>query len=275
MALKRALDDLVKYSGELKKTNTELEERVEHRTTELRATVKELEFINTLLQQEIKNKEEAVLALKESQQMLETIAVNFPNGMMSVLDRDFRYLYAQGQEIKNLGLSQEELIGHQFLPLRNEKVREEVKELLIKNFEGEIISFEYKNPDNNNYYLLNVAPLRNSENETSQVLVVSQNISALKKAEYEIRKSLERERELNDMKSRFVSMASHEFRTPLAAILSSASLISKYNNPDDDPKRIKHINTINSTVSNLTEIMNDFLSLGKTAEGKVHNKPVE
>ena len=71
------------------------------------------------------------------------------------------------------------------------------------------------------------------------------------------------------MKSRFISMASHEFRTPLATILSSTSLISKYIETDQAEKSEKHIARIKNAVTGLTEILNDFLSLGKLEEGKV------
>jgi PAS domain S-box-containing protein len=82
-------------------------------------------------------------------------------------------------------------------------------------------------------------------------------------------KSLEKEKEVNDLKSRFVSMASHEFRTPLSTILSSISLLSKYETTEDQPKRDKHIDRIKSSVKTLTDILNEFLSLGKIEEGKV------
>jgi signal transduction histidine kinase len=81
--------------------------------------------------------------------------------------------------------------------------------------------------------------------------------------------SLEREKELNEIKSRFVSMASHEFRTPLSAILSSVSLIESYNEPEQLEKRLRHVERIKSSVKNLTEILNDFLSLDKLEQGKV------
>lgn len=81
--------------------------------------------------------------------------------------------------------------------------------------------------------------------------------------------ALEKEKELNELKSRFVSMASHEFRTPLSTILSSAYLVSQYTSTDDQPRRDKHLQRIISSVNLLTDILNDFLSVGKIEEGKI------
>ena len=97
--------------------------------------------------------------------------------------------------------------------------------------------------------------------------------AALQKSQAEVRNALEKERELNELKSRFVSMASHEFRTPLSTILTSASLIGRYNDAGTEEKRAKHINRIKSAVGNLTGILNDFLSLSKLEEGKFENQP--
>jgi two-component system sensor kinase FixL len=83
---------------------------------------------------------------------------------------------------------------------------------------------------------------------------------------------LDREKELNQMKSRFVSMASHEFRTPLSTILSSAALIDKYVLEGQQDKRSKHVYKIKNAVTNLTNILNDFLSLEKLEEGLVGTK---
>lgn len=95
-----------------------------------------------------------------------------------------------------------------------------------------------------------------------------------KKVEAQIRNLLEKEKELNELKSRFVSMASHEFRTPLAGILTSVSLIAKYGTAEDAQKREKHIQTIKNSVKNLTSILNDFLSLDKLDQGKVSSNPI-
>ncbi len=98
---------------------------------------------------------------------------------------------------------------------------------------------------------------------------------ALREREQEIRKALEREKELSELKSRFVSMASHEFRTPLSTILSSADLIEAYKLAEQQEKRERHTSRIKSAVVNLTNILNDFLSLSRFEEGKVQLSPIE
>ncbi|MBK9743251.1 MAG: PAS domain S-box protein [Saprospiraceae bacterium] len=91
----------------------------------------------------------------------------------------------------------------------------------------------------------------------------------LKDREAELEKSLLLERELGELKSRFVSMASHEFRTPLSTVLSSVSLIGRYTESDQQANREKHINRVKSTVAHLTAILNDFLSMNKLEEGRI------
>jgi len=90
----------------------------------------------------------------------------------------------------------------------------------------------------------------------------------------ELTKALSQEKEFSELKSRFVTMASHEFRTPLSTILSSAALIGKYSKEDQQDKRDKHIKKIKSSVAHLTGILNDFLSLSKLEENKVNAKRV-
>jgi PAS domain S-box-containing protein len=112
------------------------------------------------------------------------------------------------------------------------------------------------------------------ERVQQRTIELAKAIRAVEESQQEVVRALEKERELNQMKSQFVTIASHEFRTPLATILSSSSLIGKYTATQDDDKRQKHIQRIKSTVTNLTEILNDFLSIGKLEEGKMQNIPV-
>lgn len=94
-------------------------------------------------------------------------------------------------------------------------------------------------------------------------------------AEEAANSSLEQERKLNDLKSRFVSMASHEFRTPLTGILSSATLAEKYAEIGNKEKHHKHIQTIKKSVNHLTSILNDILSLNKIESGVVACQPIQ
>ncbi len=100
-------------------------------------------------------------------------------------------------------------------------------------------------------------------------------IKQIQEAKEEVSISLEKEKELNQLKSRFVSMASHEFRTPLSSIQLSASLINKYAEEFGSPNIEKHVNKIKNAVGNLTTILNDFLSLERLETGIVTPQPEE
>ena len=94
-----------------------------------------------------------------------------------------------------------------------------------------------------------------------------------KRAEEGIKAALAAEIELNKMKSNFVTLASHEFRTPLTTILSSTFLLENYLKSASEEKAAKHLNRIKSSVNNLTSILDEFLSLTRIEEGKVEPKP--
>lgn len=102
-----------------------------------------------------------------------------------------------------------------------------------------------------------------------RTIILKEALMKLEQSQEELSEALDKERQLNEIKSRFVSMASHEFRTPLSTVLSSASLLSKYVASDEQEKRTKHINRIKESVKHLNDILEDFLSLGKIDEGKV------
>lgn len=97
-------------------------------------------------------------------------------------------------------------------------------------------------------------------------------IQRLEKIKDDLDEALKNEQELGVMKSRFLSMASHEFRTPLSTIMSSISLVERYGDLKDYEKRDRHIDRIKTAVRNLTDILNDFLSLNRLEEGKIITK---
>lgn len=118
------------------------------------------------------------------------------------------------------------------------------------------------------------AQLLETNNALNREIRERQQIEAqLRLNERELQAALEKEKELNELKSRFVSMASHEFRTPLSTILSSAGLITRYPEEAQQGQRLRHIERIKSSVSMLTGILDDFLSLAKLEEGRINVNP--
>lgn len=109
----------------------------------------------------------------------------------------------------------------------------------------------------------------------NRTMILEEAIQELEKTKKELHHALEKERELNELKSRFVSMASHEFRTPLTTMMSSLSLVTKYGEQNDRENQAKHVGKIKMSINNLTDILNDFLSVSRLEEGRVENMPEE
>lgn len=230
-----------------------------------RKAEEELEQLTESLEQKVK---ERTVELRESEQLYKSIARNFPGGVISIFDRSFKYLFAEGQGLFELGLGTEDLIGLDYLERIVPEAREKVRVELTHVFEGDYRNFEVE--VGNRTYSLNAVPLPNEKGDVDRILVVEKNITDQKEMEHKLESNLEKEKELNEMKSRFVSMASHEFRTPLTTINSSAGLILRYNEKNDAQKIEKHILRIKNAVRNLTSILNDFLSLEKLESGKIN-----
>ncbi|SNC67811.1 PAS domain S-box-containing protein [Hymenobacter gelipurpurascens] len=98
-------------------------------------------------------------------------------------------------------------------------------------------------------------------------------LAELEKRSEELTQALAAEQQLGELKSRFVSMASHEFRTPLTAVLTSATLIEKYPGTDQQPQRLRHLDRIRASVKHLSDILEEFLSVGKIEEGRIEAHP--
>ncbi len=239
------ITERVQSQNKLKELNLELEDKVQLRTQEL----------------------------EKSQKLYNLISRNFPRGIINVFDKDLNYVFAEGQELDKLGHSSESLIGKPFSLRFKGDLQDEVEPKLNSVFRGAATSFEFQ--DGDNFYVVNAVPLRSLSGDVEQILVIEKNITDSKLAEQEMQKNLEKERELNELKSRFVSMASHEFRTPLSTILSSATLAEKYDLSEQQEKRERHLGRIKSSVKNLTSILNDFLSIDKLEDGKVEVKQSE
>ena len=105
--------------------------------------------------------------------------------------------------------------------------------------------------------------------------MLKKEIKKREAAEKKMKLALERERELNELKTKFLSLVSHEFKTPLSGILTSATLVGKYKYSNQQDKRDKHLNTIIGEVGHLNTILTDFLSIERIEKGKEIYKVTE
>lgn len=185
---------------------------------------------------------------------------------------------------KNIGYDLEELKGMTPLdikPLENEEnFRQKISELLEKNVEK--IEFEsiHKRKDGTTYPIdvhLQLSNLGEKEVFVAIILDITEQKNYTHKLENKVeerteqlKRALEKEKELNQLKTSFLSLVSHEFKTPLSAILTSSQLLSKYQLKEHQEKREKHIKTIIDKVHFLNNILNDFLSFEKLETGKVN-----
>ncbi len=204
--------------------------------------------------------------LKETHIKKRDVYNNNPGHRPMGVGMDLKAIRKDGQEVPvEVSISYYEIEGRRHIvnfisDITDRKNAEDKVKKLMFELEGKV-----QDRTKDLYYALNEL---NHINEN-----LAKEVEQRKKAEEKSLIALEKERELSEMKSRFVSMASHEFRTPLGGILTSASLIGKYNALDHEEKRQKHVQTIKRSVKNLTAILNDFLSLDKLEQGKMGATP--
>jgi len=255
----------------LKQLNEELENKVEERTRSLKSTVKQLAQL--VAETEAKDEE-----LNRVNNFLNNIWAH-AEAIIFVTDVDGIIKMFNPTAERHLGYLAAEVINattpeifHEKINIANNTTASNIfqdlcaqSKLGIHN-EHEMV---YVRKDSTPFPVsLTLTAMRNAHGELDGYLGIATDISERKKAEMDLRMSLEKEKELGELKSRFVSLASHEFRTPLSTVLSSAYLISQYHSADDHSKREKHVNRIVSSVNMLTDILNDFLSVGRIEEGK-------
>lgn len=249
-----------------KKLEVERLKYMEELETIVKMRTEDLEKVNEGLLKEVKERKATELALREIQNLYELIADNYPNGTINILDSDFNYLVSGGKDFVNHNkISSEERRGIPFLDSFESDKRNQLKAYFMNGLKGYAGSCEHEIGDKT--VIMHTVPIENSQGVIDKLLVVEENITEQKKAEKEVRNALTKERELNEMKSRFVSMASHEFRTPLTTILSSTYLMARYAEGPQKEKMEKHFSRIRSNIKNLTDILNDFLSLEKLESG--------
>lgn len=250
-----------------------LEKEVEQRNKDLEQILKELRLTNFELNAQITDAQNARKRAEIQEAMLLAIAQKFPKGAIILVNEQMQISFVEGAELKflqhqihsNKELSISELDGF------STKSKSLLLTCIKQTLKGKHLSFEIEYQKKN--YIVNTTPLLIENGKYYLALLVLFNISDRKRNEGKMLHNLIKERELSELKTQFISTASHEFRAPLSVILSSAYLIEKLNAPDKEEKRLVHLEKIKSNVRHLVNILNDFLSVTKLDEGETKASP--
>jgi len=221
---------------------------------ELSHALSEIERLQRELQTEVNERKILEKKLANRKRLQELVLRNFPGANIFVFDPDFKNLLSEDEPLDPLLLFDDDLI---------KKLR--------KTFEGESVHCEVN--FKGRFYHVTTVPLASRGKIVKMILCVVSDFTDRKNLEEGLVKALVKERELGELKSRFVTMASHEFRTPLTMILSSTFLLENIASENYEAEKPVHTSRIKRAVNNLTLILNEFLSLEKLEQNKVEVMP--
>lgn len=236
----------------LKDLHSKLETEVKHRTQQFHEA-------NDRLKQE----EKALLASYATNRAL----LNAIPDPMFRIDCKGNFVNYKTPKEHTLPFEPKACVGHHLqdiLPLSAAKMMQHHIEQALQSKGIQILEFQLPGRESSLDFEARIAV-----SAPDEVMVIFRDITERKKSEADIRNALESERELNEMKTRFVSMTSHEFRTPLTTILSSAELLEHYSDRWDQAKQLKYLSKIQVAAKHMTELLNDVLLINQVEAGKV------
>lgn len=225
------------------------------------------------VEEEHKQTEEALSREKE---LLSTLIKNAPVGIIST-DELGKILLVNPAFERICGYSYKELVGqmppYPYWDLADiDQINDEFRLAMSGKKEHIELWFTRKNRER---FLARLQPITIFDEQGNMLrhLATMEDITKYKEAEEELHKALESERELNELKSRFVAIVSHEYRPPLTTILSSAELLERYTQQFTEENKLKHYRRIQITANALTQLVNDVLTINKIEAGKQGFQP--
>ncbi|HEY9830008.1 MAG TPA: PAS domain S-box protein [Stenomitos sp.] len=215
-------------------------------------------------------------ALFREKELLSTLIQNAPIGIIST-DESGEILLVNPAFEKICGYGVEELVGqtppYPYWDLADlDQIDQEFEQAMSGQKESIELWFTRKNGER---FLARLQPITIFDEQGNMLrhLATMEDITHSKQAEEELYQALETERELNELKSRFVATVSHEYRTPLATILSSTELLERYIEQLTEETRRRHYSRIQASVHLLTQLVNDVLTISKIEAGKQEFNP--
>ena len=231
-----------------------------------------IELINSVASQLglIMERKKAEDALRSSMGTNRAILNAIPD-LIFRLSRKGIFVNYKAAKTENLLIPEQEFIGRHINEVFPQEIASSTMNCIEQAFAtGEVQILECQIPSQDKVCSYEI---RLAISEVDEVMAIVRDITNRKQAEEDIHRTLEQEKKLNELKSRFVTMASHEFRTPLASILSSSELLEHYSHKWSEEKKLSHLHRIQTSVKHMTELLNDVLLLGKADAGKLELNP--
>jgi PAS domain S-box-containing protein len=247
----------------LQQAHNELEIRVAQRTADLSK-------VNEQLRREIDERRRTEEALRSSVATNRALLNAIPD-LMFRLTREGTFVNFKAAKDNDLPVAPSEFLGKNLYEILPPEVAQPAMDCVQRALQtGNVQVLEFQLDLNHNPQDYEARIVVSAENE---VMAIVRDITERKRAEEDIRKTLEKEKELGELKSRFVTVASHEFRTPLAIILSSTELLEHYSHKWSEEKKLTHFQRTQAAVKHMTQLLNDVLLIGKVEAGKLEFNP--
>jgi len=256
---------------ELKGLNDRLEETVEKRTAELKE-------LNIQLVNEIKKQKDAEEVV-ENQLKFFRILIETTASPIFIKDANKKYIDCNKAFEEYFGVSRENILGKadsDFMSPEFANRFEYIDDQLISN-PGEITyeGITRHEPPFRKEYRITKSTFLKADGTPGGIIAFVKDITEKKKLDLNIKKAFDKEKELLEVKSKLISTASHEFRTPLTTILSSMDLMEIYKAKDNTEKYLEHTLKIKSAVKYMIELLNDVMTISKAESGKLEYSPNE
>ncbi|WP_255349200.1 PAS domain S-box protein [Kamptonema formosum] len=228
--------------------------------------------------EDITHRVEAQLALRSSEERFRQLAEN--------IHQVFWIRSADSKQLLYVSPAYKEIWGRSFESLYEEPLswleavypedREAVRNAVEQLPQGEPVQKEYRIvlPDGSVRWIGSRAfPVRNESGEIYRIAGIAEDITERKHSDAELRKALETEKELNELKSRFVSMVSHEFRNPLCSIIMSVELLENFGSLATEEKKRDYLHRIKVAARQMTDLLENVLVIGRAEAGKLEFNP--
>jgi PAS domain S-box-containing protein len=215
--------------------------------------------------------------LHRSKEHVEAILNNTSDAVI-VLGVDYRILKVNPAFIELFGYQQDDIFGHPLIEFFAGEESLKLIEALSKVMADQPVKrIELPGHHQNGTEVrvdVGLSAVKDEQNYITNIVCTLADITERNRAEQELRQALEKQTELNELKTRFVSMVSHDFRTPLAIILSSAETLQFYSDHLDDEKKVERFGRIRNQVSRMVALLDDLLTINQADAGATPFNPI-